>query len=236
MGKPRFKELRENYNKKNGDIMTDLSIAELARRLNTTDTVIKGFEYGKTKEYKISHIEKYCDYFGVSADYLLGLNDNETVDENVKMISKYTGLTEESIERLHNMNNVYNSQYGRLISALNAILEDDHIIYTLSNLIYPPNNIEAVTQRKSKDGEQSGETIFDENGEGTLILNPQSPNDIHLQKISREVMAKTIFWNDLEEHINKLKELKKDGDSNAKESTLPSKRNRQRNNAKRPKA
>ena len=56
MGKPRFKELRENYNKKNGDIMTDLSIAELARRLETTDTVIKGFEYGKTKEYKISHI------------------------------------------------------------------------------------------------------------------------------------------------------------------------------------
>ena len=65
MGKPRFKELRENYNKKNGDIMTDLSIAELARRLETTDTVIKGFEYGKTKEYKISHIEKYCDYFDV---------------------------------------------------------------------------------------------------------------------------------------------------------------------------
>ena len=232
MGKPRFKELRENYNKKNGDIMTDLSIAELARRLETTDTVIKGFEYGKTKEYKISHIEKYCDYFDVSADYLLGLSEYKTIDEDVKMIAKYTGLNEESIERLHNMKNVYGSQYGRWISALNAILEDDHIIYAISNLIYPPENIEVVTQGKY----QSTETIFDENGEGTLILNPDSPEDIHRQKISREVMAKTIFWNDLEEHINMLKESKKDGDSNGKESSIPGKRNRQRNNAKRAKA
>ena len=232
MGKPRFKELRENYYKKNGDIMTDLSIAELARRLKTTDTVIKGFEYGKTKEYKISHIEKYCNYFDVSADYLLGLSEYKTVDEDVKMIAKYTGLTEDSIKQLHNMKNVYGSQYGRWISALNAILEDDRIIYLLSDLIYPPKSAEAVSQNKTMDEEglydSDAVPIFDEDGEGTLILNPDSPNDVHRQNIAFRLLE-ISFWEEIKQHVMNLRDIRKDGDSNVNESSIPKKRNKRRN-------
>lgn len=38
--------------------------------------------------------------FNISADYLLGITDIPTLDENIQMISKYTGLSQRAIEYL----------------------------------------------------------------------------------------------------------------------------------------
>lgn len=229
--KPRFKELRENYYKEKGDIMNDMSVDDLAIKANISRNIIYKLETTQ-RRYTVDNIKAYRDFFKVSADYILGLSDQKPVNEDVKMISKYTGLTEDSIEQLHNMKKVYGSQYGRWISTLNAILENDQIIYILSDLIFPPRSAEAVSQEKTVD-EKGISTypvipIFDKNGEGTLILNPDSAEDNHKQKIAFRLLEISL-WEELKKLINQLKDKKKGGDTNVKETPLPSKRNRKHN-------
>lgn len=46
-------------------------------------------------------VAKYAEYFGVSADYLLGLSDTPSANINVRAICDYVGLSEKAIEILH---------------------------------------------------------------------------------------------------------------------------------------
>ena len=42
-------------------------------------------------------IAKLAKYFGVSADYLLGLTEAQTIDTDLRAVADYTGLTENAI-------------------------------------------------------------------------------------------------------------------------------------------
>ena len=61
----RLRELRQERN---------LSMKQLARELNTTDAAISNWENG-INEPKISYLKLIAEFFGVSADYLLGLEN-----------------------------------------------------------------------------------------------------------------------------------------------------------------
>lgn len=61
----RLRELRTNQN---------LSMKQLAAKINATDGAISNWENG-INEPKISYLYKLAKYFGVSADYLIGLTD-----------------------------------------------------------------------------------------------------------------------------------------------------------------
>ena len=61
----RLKELRKNLN------LTQKQVAEV---MGVMEQAYQRYEYGK-KEPSISKLEKLCRYYGVSADYLLGLSD-----------------------------------------------------------------------------------------------------------------------------------------------------------------
>lgn len=48
---------------------------QIAEGISITEALYQKYEYGKTKpNYEV--IIKLCNYFNVSADYLLGLSDN----------------------------------------------------------------------------------------------------------------------------------------------------------------
>lgn len=61
----RIRELREDHDK---------TQAEIAAYLGTTQQVYSRYEKGEN-EMPIRHIVSLCRYYGVSADYLLGLCD-----------------------------------------------------------------------------------------------------------------------------------------------------------------
>ncbi len=64
----RLKELR---------IQNKVSQKEIANNIETSESLFQKYEYGKTKPaYDV--IIKLCNYFNVSADYLLGLSDDPT--------------------------------------------------------------------------------------------------------------------------------------------------------------
>lgn len=63
-----------------------------------TSTVTKQFN-GDMK-ISVDYLVKYARYFGVSTDYLLGLTDSATLNQDIRVISDFTGLNDESIQAL----------------------------------------------------------------------------------------------------------------------------------------
>ena len=66
MFQERLKELRKEKH---------LTQKQLAQVLQTTDDSIFSWEKGRSQP-SIEMLQKICAYFSVSADYLLGINDN----------------------------------------------------------------------------------------------------------------------------------------------------------------
>ncbi len=54
----------------------------------------------------ILDLKKLAEYFGVSADYLLGLTDNSTTDMELQAVCNYTGLSDNTIYLLNLLNQV----------------------------------------------------------------------------------------------------------------------------------
>lgn len=78
---------------------------------------------------KEEELRAYCNYFNTTSDYLLGIRNTKPVDENIAMIAKVTGLSNDAIEMLKILSN-YRKEYnsflpglGADIDAINAILE-----------------------------------------------------------------------------------------------------------------
>lgn len=79
----------------------------------------------------VNQLIRICDYYGVSADYMLGFTDDEfpirkNGDNLVKEICAFTGLTRQTIEKLHIMNNARREIVER-------VLLDDELFYSLMN-------------------------------------------------------------------------------------------------------
>ena len=71
----RIRDLREDHDK------TQVEIAEI---LGTSQTMYARYERG-ANELPIHHLITLCEYYGVSADYILGFEDNPNKNPNKKM-------------------------------------------------------------------------------------------------------------------------------------------------------
>ena len=87
----RFKRLVEESKKTRQMIAQDIGC--------DTSTVTK--QYNGDMKISVDYLVKYARYFGVSADYLLGLSGAATADEGERYISEKTGLTVQSIKNLN---------------------------------------------------------------------------------------------------------------------------------------
>ncbi len=71
-------------------------------------------------------LSKFANYYGVSADYLLGLTDIPSADTNIKAIAEYTGLSDKSISVLNYIKEsaaADQEENGRILAFLNRELE-----------------------------------------------------------------------------------------------------------------
>ena len=64
----------------------------------------------KTNGVTTRILKKACEYFQCSADYILGLSDIPRVAPDLDMIQKYTGLSFQAIELLHNEKEMTNKK------------------------------------------------------------------------------------------------------------------------------
>lgn len=134
----RFTDLRKSKKDKHGK---DMPTIQLARELSN-EKYIKGYaadvirqEIGKVENNgkfpQLFLIKGYCKYFNVTSDYLLGIRDTKPIDENIAMINKVTGLSDEAIQILKEWNELKKKPIdiiagygGADIDALNLLLED----------------------------------------------------------------------------------------------------------------
>lgn len=77
------------------------SLHTTAEALGVTAQSLSLYEKGQ-RTINIDLLKKIAEYFGVSADYLIGLSDTAAIDTDMKAVCEYTGLTEESIENILN--------------------------------------------------------------------------------------------------------------------------------------
>ena len=131
----RLKKLRTEHN---------LSQQKLADIIGISKGALGFYEIGKNSP-DILTLTAFAQYFGVSADYLLGLSDNRTTDTNLQEVTNYTSLSETAIRNLTYFKNtpkeeVVKHYYG-YISYLYEIFDFQTI---LSNFFEDDNFIEFV--------------------------------------------------------------------------------------------
>lgn len=92
---------------------------ELAAYLQVQDNTISYFVSGR-RIPNTEQIIKISDFFGVSADYLLGRTNIQTTNENLQFVCNYTGLNEDSVKTLSG--HVYDI---RTTDILNLLLSEE---------------------------------------------------------------------------------------------------------------
>jgi len=98
----------------------------LAESLNVTKNTFRQWTNGNATP-TVEKLIKLSEYFNVSSDYLLGLSDIKTRDEDAIMVCKVTGLSELAVSELK-------SSIVVLYDALNALLETESGIMFLMYL------------------------------------------------------------------------------------------------------
>lgn len=117
----RVKQLREAAN---------LSQAQLAKKLDVKSQTVNQWEHGE-RDLKTGYIIKLANFFGVSADYILCLEDCKTHGKT--NIVESIGLSEEAINVLEKMKNddVYRSANTVLLYCLSKMIENNEMEYVL---------------------------------------------------------------------------------------------------------
>lgn len=121
----RLKELR-------GDLSQSKLVKDFTNRTNTTLTAQSLGRYeNETRKPDSEMLIALSKYYGVSADYLLGLSDVKEINADKKAVCEYTGLSEESIDVLERIkSNIYNENY--LLGIINLILKETNLLGLLN--------------------------------------------------------------------------------------------------------
>lgn len=109
--------LRKKQNKKRQEVADDLGISRSS---------LEYYEKNKRKP-DIEVLTKIADYYGVSADYLLGRTNAETTDKDLRFICEYTGLSENAIStlcELHAPVNVLNVVPAEIVPLIDFLIND----------------------------------------------------------------------------------------------------------------
>lgn len=108
-----------------------LTQTQFGEILNCDRYRVADIERGKTAP-TIADIKAISNKFNVSADYLIGLSNGSTINDDVKKISQFTGLEEEVILNLVSLKNRDN--YTRM--AFNLLFNDNKMDFILMENLF----------------------------------------------------------------------------------------------------
>ena len=119
----RLREIIEKRKKETGQ-----NLRAVAKDLDVSLGVLSDWQNGN-KTPRGDSIAKLAKYFGVSADYLLGLTEAQTVDTDLRAVADYTGLTENAILALKD----YDRSQKKILSDM---LSDESCLHQIVNSVY----------------------------------------------------------------------------------------------------
>lgn len=127
-GENRFKAARTKYNQHGNQAVRDV-----AKATGITKSLIDDLESqsGKLRNVSYLTVAKLAKYYDVSTDYLAGITEHPTADQSIREICEYTGLSVESVELLHLINETPETDFDDTtkinrsnIRLINMVLED----------------------------------------------------------------------------------------------------------------
>lgn len=123
----RFASLRKNTETAD---QKAISQRELARRTGLTFPRISNLENeNDDTEPSIADLLAYRNYFNVSVDYLLCLEDEPTTDVDVKTLVERYGLSSKSLNSLERLIvRAESGFFGSPVKTLNTLIEDDNLL------------------------------------------------------------------------------------------------------------
>jgi hypothetical protein len=189
MGK-RLKALREGTmsngkklsHEKLKETLNELYGVEISRDslMNYEVSDINHSKFGTNLKMNVEYLNCFSNFYGVSADYLLGLTDKKTKDMRIKSICEYTGLSESAAYFLNDLNS--DSAHTRdIYAALNVLLEESRF----------------------DDCKIFWERIF------LFLFSSSTPYNAQFGKSCRQLNAETVLSLLLEENNQYLHELRK---------------------------
>lgn len=120
MAENRYKKLREDFEfKENGYRITMKALSDIFLKRgysSLTHIAIRKLETGKRDLKDINEVIAYAEFFNVTADYLLGIRNNAVVDEDMAMIGRVTGLSDDAIQAFKKMSEVERDTFNKLAS------------------------------------------------------------------------------------------------------------------------
>ncbi|MCL2838150.1 MAG: helix-turn-helix domain-containing protein [Oscillospiraceae bacterium] len=81
--------------------LNKVSQEDFAKALNISRGAVSGYETG-IRTPDIDVLQNTAEFFGVSADYLLGISDVKNTDTDLQAICKALNLSERAVENLRN--------------------------------------------------------------------------------------------------------------------------------------
>ena len=97
---------------------------DLAAVLHVTDNTISYFCNGK-RTPNIQQLIEIAQFFNTSVDWLLGLRDNQSSDPNESDICEYTGLSNETVRKLHEETKASSDNIASLADFVNFMISGD---------------------------------------------------------------------------------------------------------------
>lgn len=156
-----FQERFSNLMKERG-----ITQAEASDGIGVTRQAISLYATGK-RTPDINSFYRIADFFEVSADYLLGLSDVQSLDLDVKAISEKTGLSDYSIDILESYNEKFNGEY--LIPVINYLIEQEEPLHFVEEEI-SLSNIEVHLNQASANEEDFDKLSADRKKLGDAYL------------------------------------------------------------------
>lgn len=104
-----------------------LTLNELSDRTNISDKTLSAFETGKRKP-NIDDLISIAKALSVPIDYLLGLQEQKSINFEIRELSKQTNLSEKAIQVLNNTN-------AEEIEMINRMFEYKDILYIIDKII-----------------------------------------------------------------------------------------------------
>ena len=100
----RFKLARTIHNQHGKE-----SVKSVFEKTGISKSLIDDLESNVGKKRAVSYltVKELAEYYGVTSDYLLGLSDNPSRDEDIQIAAKTTGLSNTAIIQLERISTVY---------------------------------------------------------------------------------------------------------------------------------
>lgn len=129
-----YEELRKSKHKNNNEYDKEWTVADLVRvfkekvpDIKIDRNKINRIENG-TQKPDVDLLIAYSTVFNVSIDYLLGVSNVASIDENLQMIGKVTGLTDTSIKMLKQYKDLY-------LDTLNYLIESNALHKLIKTIV-----------------------------------------------------------------------------------------------------